>query len=296
MFQRTLLHAITEMPKLQGGAAITQFLPKNAQTDPTAAGALFYPLAQGHISQPAGMKLSFSPVPAFCIFCTTKGQGIVSSGERTFEMHQNSLLIFDCGDPFTIGSDRGFEYDILYYSGPQGAWFYNILTPGSESVPFWLPSFTTTGLVSFLRPLLPSGRQFQSLTALSFHRHMTDFFTEAAEYASASAESTEDAVPKYLRNVKEYIDNNFYKDITLESLETMFFVNRFRICKDFNACYYISPIRYLHLTRIKKAQLLLKETALKVHEIGYQVGYESSTQFINHFKKHTGKTPAACRG
>ncbi|MBQ7636541.1 MAG: helix-turn-helix transcriptional regulator [Lachnospiraceae bacterium] len=296
MFTRTLLHAIVEMPKIQGGAAITQFLPKTSQSDPSAATALFYPLAMGHISQPAGMKLPFGPVPAYCIFYVTKNSGIVTSGEKSYDMPQSSLLIFDCSLPFSIASDRGFEYDVIYYAGPQSSWFYDLLMKeNGSSGAFHLPSFASTGLSSSLRPLLPSGDRTHEVKPLEFHRYMTDFFTELADYASPAAEGTEDAAPDYLRVVKEYIDNNFYKNITLDELENLFFISRFRVCKDFTAYYYISPIQYLHRTRIKKAQLLLKETTLKVHEIGYQVGYESTTQFINHFKKHTGKTPAVYR-
>lgn len=296
MFTRTLLHAIVEMPKLQGGAAITQYLPKSKENDASSSGVLFHPLALGHISQPAGMKLSFGSVPAYCIFYVTKNAGVISSGEQSYDLHQSSLLIFDCTLPFSIFSEKGFEYDIIYYTGPQSTWFFDLITQEKDSVAFHLPAFASTGLSSSLRPLLPSGGQSHELNALAFHRYMTDFFTEIADYSSPSSENSETAAPDYLRVVKEYIDNNFYKNISLDELENLFFVNRFKICKDFTAFYFISPIQYLHRTRIKKAQLLLKETTLKIHEIGYQVGYESTTQFINHFKKHTGKTPAAYRG
>ncbi|MCR5585426.1 MAG: AraC family transcriptional regulator [Lachnospiraceae bacterium] len=285
------------MPKLQGGATITQFLPKSKDQDLSAVTALFYPLALGHISQPAGMKLSFGSLPAYCIFYVTKSFGRITTGEQSYDMPQSSLLIFDCSLPFSIASDKGFEYDIIYYSGPQSTWFFDLISKNSgNGESFHLPSVASTGLSSFLRPLLPSGGQSHELNSLAFHRYMTDLFTEIADYSSPAPEDSEEAAPDYLRVVKEYIDNNFYKNITLDELENLFFVNRFKICKDFTAFYFISPIQYLHRTRIKKAQLLLKETTLKIHEIGYQVGYESATQFINHFKKHTGKTPAAYRG
>ncbi len=297
MFTRTLVHAITEMPKLLGGTVITQYLPKSYSKDPSASSTLFTPLALGHISQPAGLRLSFGPVPAYCIFYVTKNSGVITSGAQSYEMPQSSLLIFDCSVPFSFVTDKGFEYDIIYYTGPQSTWFYDLLTVNLNNTSvFHLPSFASTGLSSSLRPLLPSGGQSHEIGLLAFHRYMTDFFTEAADYSSPTHKESEDAVPDYLRVVKEYIDNNFYKNITLDELETLFFVNRYKVCKDFTTYYFISPIQYLHRTRIKKAQLLLKETTLKIHEIGYQVGYESSTQFINHFKKHTGKTPAAYRG
>ena len=122
---------------------------------------------------------------------------------------------------------------------------------------------------------------------------MTDLLCELVEYSAAV--ETKEAVPEYLRQLKEYVDDNFFMDITLDYLENMFQVNRFRMCKEFRIHYLVPPIQYLHMVRIAKARSLLSETTLKIHEISYQVGYENANHFIHHFKKINGITPAAYR-
>ena len=94
---------------------------------------------------------------------------------------------------------------------------------------------------------------------------------------------------------KEYLDDNFFMDISLASLESLFQVNQYRLCREFRAHFLMPPIQYLHLARINKARTLLTETCLKIHEISYQVGYENTNHFIHHFKKIIGQTPAAYR-
>jgi AraC-like DNA-binding protein len=292
MFTHTLIHSLSEIPAAQGARPITYFLPKSIETDPAAQSVLLYPLASGHVSQPSKMKLAFNPVPAWCIFYSTKGQGTVTANETQYAMSSSSLLVFDCSFPFTISAtSASFEYDIVYFKGAPAPYMCSLL---SDTGVFYLPSVSATGLNTALRPLLHIA-DHTKLTALAFHRYLTDFFSEAAEFASVPETSSSDSVPAYLREVKEYIDDNFYKDISLEELESLFFVNRYRICREFSKYYHSSPIKYLHNVRINHARQLLSDPALKVHEVGYQVGYDTTTRFIEQFKKLTGKTPAVYR-
>lgn len=288
MFTHTLLHALTEIPKLSENMTITDFLPGDVEVDPESSKNLMYPLAMGHILQPSETKLSFSSLPAYGLIHATKGNGNFTSGEISFNLAGGSLIIADLALPFSIYSEKNFEYDMIYFSGAQSAFYFTLLSPDSSV--FYIESLGKTGLQPALRPLLPAERD-SSFTALTFHRHLTDLFTESCEAFLHEKNTRSSAKDETLSLVKEYIDNNYYKAISLKELETLFFVNRFRLCKEFSEKYYISPIQYMHTTRINKAKELLRQTSLKVHEISYQVGYESSTQFINHFKKATGRTP-----
>jgi len=155
----------------------------------------------------------------------------------------------------------------------------------------YISALSSSGLSSLLRPLLPGGTAYSS--PFAFHRALTDLLSELIDYSSATEQGT--SIPDYLRQLREYLDENFFKDISLEGLESLFGVNRYRLCREFREHFDQPPLQYLHGARITKAKLLLAETTLKIHEIGYQVGYENTNQFIHHFKKITGWTPAAYR-
>ncbi len=292
MFSHTMLHAMTEIPKLSGVMAITDFLPKDVNVDQESCKNLMYPLAMGHILQPSDMRLSFSFLPAYALLHTTKGSGNFSCGSVSISLAGGSMIIADLSHSFSIFSEKNLEYDIIYFTGAQSGFFFLQLSPNSPV--FYIESLSKTGLQPTLRPLLPAERA-SSFDALSFHRYLTDLFTESFQAFTTEGNESNSAKDETLSLIKEYIDNNYYKAISLKELETLFFVNRFRLCKEFSEKYYISPLQYMHATRINKAKELLRQSSLKVHEIGYQVGYESSTQFINHFKKATGRTPQAYR-
>lgn len=288
-FINSLMHALTEIPASSVSIPITHYLPKNVSTDNVSAMYLLYPQAAGHISMPAEIHLSFHPIPSYGILHVTQGSGVLTSGDLQYNLIGNCFAFFDCRDGFSFMASSPLEYDLLYFNGSPASCFYEELQRNNG---LFLPSISSSGLGAFLRPLFPAGNQYPS--SFTFHRLITDLLSELVDYSNAPA-STEAAIPDYLRQLKEYLDENYFKNITLSELETLFFVNQYRICREFRSAYFMPPIQYLHLARINKAKLLLVETNLKIHEISYQVGYENTNHFIHHFKKLTGRTPAAFR-
>lgn len=287
-FETQLLHALTELPSSTTSVPVSHFLPKSVTTTSVRPLSLFYPLAAGHIHMPSELHLAFRPLPAFGILFVTRGSGLLTIGTRHYNLGSSAFALFDLREGCSFRATQELEYDILYFDGSATSSFYEELlnTDG-----LFLSSLSATGIGSYLRPLLPNGAH--SLSPFAFHRHMTDLLCELVEYSAAI--ETKEAVPEYLRQLKEYIDDNFFMDITLDYLESMYQVNRYRMCREFRTHYLVPPIQYLHMVRIAKARSLLSETTLKIHEISYQVGYENANHFIHHFKKINGITPAAYR-
>ena len=287
-FVHLLMHALVEIPATTTSMPITHYLPKNTTTDGSLSAYLFYPQASGHIRMPAGLTLNFHPLPTYGILYVVRGTGQITFGGRQYPLSGNSFVLFDGGKGFSFTAGSALEYDILYFNGSPALCYYEEL---SKLGGLYIASLTSSGLNSYLRPLLPLGSAFSS--PFFFHRALTDFLSELIDYSTASEPGT--SVPDYLRQLREYLDENFFKDISLENLEALFGVNRYRLCREFRENFDQPPLQYLHSARVTKAKELLAETALKVHEISYQVGYENTNQFIHHFKKITGWTPAAYR-
>lgn len=287
-FVHLLIHSLTEIPKTTTSMPVTSYLPKNTTIDGETSAFLFYPQASGHINMPAGLHLSFHPLPTYGILYIVRGTGQITFGIHQYTLTGNSLVFFDAREGFSLAAASNLEYDILYFNGSLVQCYYDELVRLDG---IYISSLSSSGLNTYLRPLLPNGSAFVS--SFVFHRMLTDFLSELIDYSTATALGT--SIPDYLRQLREYLDENFFKDISLEGLESLFGVNRYRLCREFSENFEQPPLQYLHGARITKAKLLLSETTLKVHEIGYQVGYENTNQFIHHFKKITGWTPAAYR-
>lgn len=287
-FQNLLIHSLIEIPTVPSTTPVTSYLPKSAGIEDKASAYLFYPQAFGHITMPSGMHLSFRPVPSYGILYVSQGKGSLSFGDRHCPLSGNCFVLFDLREGFSFSASTVLEYDVLYFSGSSMPYFYEQIEKNDG---LFQPSFSSAGLNGVLRPLLSDSAQ--TLSPFAFHRLVTDLLSELVEYTSASEGSV--IMPDYLPHLKEYLDENFFKDISLDLLEKQFSVNRYRLCREFREYYFLPPLQYLHMARIAKAKLLLTETTLKIHEISYQVGYENQNQFIHHFKKITGRTPASYR-
>ena len=91
--------------------------------------------------------------------------------------------------------------------------------------------------------------------------------------------------------IKEYIDTNYFENITLDSLANQTNLNKFYISHLFKDALGISPINYLNSKRLSVCKTLLKTSSLSISEISETVGFSSQSYFTQTFKKFTNMTP-----
>ena len=98
-----------------------------------------------------------------------------------------------------------------------------------------------------------------------------------------------------LSMIKDYISNNFDKDISLESVADVIRISPFYLSKLFKKEAGNNFIDYLTEFRIRKAKELLSVPTNNVREICYMVGYKDPNYFARVFKKINGITPTEYR-
>lgn len=92
--------------------------------------------------------------------------------------------------------------------------------------------------------------------------------------------------------VKQYLDANYHKDISLTLLAELTHLNKYYLSHIFSEAYGISPINYLLERRIMNSKNLLRGSDYSVTEIAQMTGFSSSNYFSQYFKKQTGMTPS----
>ncbi|PLS03165.1 AraC family transcriptional regulator [Neobacillus cucumis] len=95
--------------------------------------------------------------------------------------------------------------------------------------------------------------------------------------------------------VKKYISENYNRDISLNELANIVFVNPYHLAHTFKDETGISPIQYLITYRIDIAKTLLLTTNSPIVEIASKVGYPNANYFNLLFKKYTGYSPGKFR-
>ncbi len=104
-----------------------------------------------------------------------------------------------------------------------------------------------------------------------------------------------DKVSKEMMWVKNYIDENYQKDITIEELANKVFLSSNWLVNSFTNTFSISPMKYLTRVRMSKAEDLLTNTDLTITEIALNIGYNNSSYFSEMFLKYNGKSPSTYR-
>lgn len=98
-----------------------------------------------------------------------------------------------------------------------------------------------------------------------------------------------------IHKVRDYINENYKENITLQTLADQFFLHPIYLSKLFKSKTGQNFIDYLTYVRFTNAKRILTETNLKVYEISEMCGYESSKYFSKIFKVLSGQTPKEYR-
>ena len=98
-----------------------------------------------------------------------------------------------------------------------------------------------------------------------------------------------------MNQVKDYIDLNCTGPVTLEELETQFYLSKYYIVQQFTRFFGISPIKYCTQQRIERAKLLLANPMQSVGNISEALGYNDIQSFSRAFKRCTGVSPQSFR-
>lgn len=98
-----------------------------------------------------------------------------------------------------------------------------------------------------------------------------------------------------LSMIKDYINHNFDKDISLESVADVIRISPFYLSKLYKKETGANFIDYLTEFRIRKAKDLLAIPTNNVREVCFLVGYKDPNYFARVFKKISGVTPTEYR-
>lgn len=99
----------------------------------------------------------------------------------------------------------------------------------------------------------------------------------------------------YVAFVKEYIAENYMKNISFTELAERIHISRTHLSALFNKEVGCSFPEYIAKYRIHKAQDVMKHTKLPLSRIAEMVGYPDYVHFSKTFKKYAGMTPQAYR-
>ncbi len=129
-------------------------------------------------------------------------------------------------------------------------------------------------------------------------RHMTgalDGLAPLLEEETEVSPESEAAGSFVVKAAMNYMERHFAEHITLSQVADHVFVSQWHLSKLINRHMNKNFFDLLNQLRIQKAKELLRDPALKVHEISDKVGFSDVAHFSKNFKRLTGKSPVEFR-
>ena len=104
-----------------------------------------------------------------------------------------------------------------------------------------------------------------------------------------------DPTTRALSRARRRLDTDYAGGVDVRSLAQAVGLSPFHFIRAFRAAYGCTPYQYLTHRRIDAARRLLREDALSVTEIAFEVGFESPAAFSARFRQAVGEAPQRYR-
>lgn len=196
------------------------------------------------------------------------------------------LILMDVHMP---GAD-GFMACRLLQADPATAWIPIVFLTAAGSLDHRLEGLRNGGVDYILKPYAPE----EVLARVRIHLSRSILFPPAGQPDSVrqaalpSDQLLAEAAANFLRN-------HLSAAHTLESIARAVGTHEKRLSRVFRAHLGVSVFEFIRQERLRVAQRLLSDTALRVVDIAQEVGFSSAANFATAFRDEYGTTPTAFR-
>lgn len=230
---------------------------------------------------------------SFLLKLTLSGCGMLKYEGKEYTLHPNDLFFIDCKKWQHYGTaPDSDQWRVLwvYFNGITAESYYQLFLKytGGKHVISLRPNSPIPALMNRLLHFYDHDSIDHLETDIRCSGELTRLLTECISHAASM--SAED-LPVIVQNIREYLDANYEKKVTLEELSAKFFLNPQYIQKLFKRYTSLSPTDYLIYLRISRAKALIRTTDMPLKKIASAVGIERYSYFVRLFKKQEGLTP-----
>ena len=232
---------------------------------------------------------------SFLLLYTLKGEGSILTGDTAFNLPRGYAVIIDCHSPHKYKSvtDR-WEFLWIHFGGSAAKAMLEIAYPSGSVRAADMAN--APDFEELVNSIIEEARQNDIESYLHLSSHMHSVFNAVClgalegDNASIKHNSAED-----VQTVVKFIERNYFNPITVEDMIECIHVSKYHFIRRFRRVMGVTPYSYLTNYRINKSKTLLRTTSKSVSEIAEICGFMDTSNFISHFKKHTGVKPTQYR-
>ena len=227
------------------------------------------------------------------LFCKS-GEGTLKVNEKTYKIVKNTFFYLEPNIPHEYyGNTDIWEVQWVTFSGNYIEDTLNELEFNCSKIGVISNFNTIQTLFNKIYVTLKADEHFGKLICSNM------LFELLVESYTLSHNQSKNGISRgrcLADSVKDYIDEHYDQDITIEELSEFVKVTPQHLCRIFKKHIGLRPFEYLAMKRIKEAKSLLSNTKMTVNEIAAKVGYHDCSYFCAIFKRYELISPSEFRG
>lgn len=264
---------------------------------PMAKASLLYAQEIGDFLAGPNYNTSREAFPSYLLKLSLDGCGVLEYDGQRYSVPAGHFFWIDCSKPqnyYTAPEEKGWHVVWLHFYGGSAKSYYDAFQSINNGSPVSALPLNSNAYPVFRELLDTAASGGEQLRMdLTLARLITDLLTECVQASLGTDESR--SVPQIIHATMLYLQENFSKRHTLESLGARFSINPYYLQKQFKRYVGLSPTEYCIYLRISRAKVLMRSTYATISEISREVGIENLGYFTRLFKQHEGMTPQTYR-
>lgn len=239
----------------------------------------------------------------FMIFYFIKGSGNIKVEGNQYDFSDGDIIILNPSEMFCCSVDKnklheritfhinetiikGFPFDcsslfIPFYDREKG--FGNLIS--AETVKKHKINTRITEIFELVKSPTPINKLLSLCKVIEVLSELSKIINEAEK------ENVQICTNPLVTDVLRYLNKNFNKNISIESVAKQFYLSKSYLSHLFKEHMGISLWNYVILRRINLFNDLIKKSN-SVEETSYKVGFQNYSNFFRLYKKHMNMTPA----
>ena len=227
---------------------------------------------------------------SFLFVIVVSGSGTFNYNGKVYALKSGDHLFIDCKKPYSHESPDSDPWELIWvhFNGILMNQYFMYFSNKSASIVFRPqdPSEFNDILENLMILANKKSTDSELLASHMLNSLVTKVLINNADPTTKEVNTINDKI----QQIKDYLDKNFQKKITLDMLADEFFISKYHMSREFKKAYGITIANYIIAKRITYAKELLRFTSMQIEEIGQTCGIEDNSYFNKVFRKLEGMT------
>ncbi|MBS7340612.1 MAG: AraC family transcriptional regulator [Suilimivivens sp.] len=231
---------------------------------------------------------------SFLFLVVLDGEGTLNYSGTRHRISAGDCALINCARPYSHESSATHPWSLkwVHFNGLEASYYYDYFISRENSYLFRPRSILP--FTDVLDQLYLCQQNKNPLVELTSNKYLTDIITLCFT-ENESLKLGEYTIPDKLKQIHEYISENYFRKISLEDLADRFFISKFHLSREYKKIYGITLGNALTNLRLSHAKSMLRFSDDSVDTIALSCGFQDTGYFIKVFKKAENMTPLQYR-